>query len=170
MVRLAHGRIEHGSQFVSPERRRIPTAYYSESTGVGQLMTRLRPGQPKHVGIVGLGVGTLATYGQPGDRFRLYEINPDVISMAQEHFSYLKDCPAELTIVTGDARLALEFEEPQQFDILVLDAFSGDAIPAHLLTKEAIIGLLEASETRRRSGVSHFQFALRFATCCGRTG
>jgi len=142
MVRLAHGRIEHGSQFVSPDRRRIPTAYYSESSGVGQLMQRLRPGQPKHVGIVGLGVGTLAAYGQPGDRFRLYEINPDVISMAQEYFTFLRDCPAEQTIVTGDARLALEFEEPQQFDILVLDAFSGDAIPAHLLTKEALIGYL----------------------------
>ena len=138
MIRLAHGRIEHGSQFVSPARRRVPTAYYSNSSGVGQLMQTLRPGQPKHVGIVGLGVGTLAAYGQSGDRYRLYEINPDVVSMAKEHFSYLSDCPAEMTVVTGDARLALEFESPQQFDILVLDAFSGDAIPAHLLTKEAL--------------------------------
>ncbi len=142
MIRLAHGRIEHGSQFVSPKRRRIPTAYYSESSGVGQLMQGLRPGQSKHVGIVGLGVGTLLAYGQPGDRYRLYEINPDVIAMARQHFSYMKDCPAELSIVTGDARLALEFEAPQQFDILVLDAFSGDAIPAHLLTKEAISAYL----------------------------
>lgn len=138
IVRLAHGRIEHGSQFVIPEKRRIATAYFSESAGVGQLMRTLRPGQPKHVGIVGLGVGTLTAYGEAGDRFRLYEINPDVITMAREHFSYLKDCPAEIQIVTGDARLALEFEQPQQFDILVLDAFSGDAIPVHLLTKEAI--------------------------------
>ena len=142
VVRLAHGRIEHGSQFVSPEKRRIATAYFSESTGVGQLMRKLRPGQSKHVGIVGLGVGTLAAYGQAGDRFRLYEINPDVISMAHEHFSFLKDCPADIKIVTGDARLALEFEEPQQFDILVLDAFSGDAIPVHLLTKEAVAAYL----------------------------
>lgn len=138
MIRLAHGRIEHGSQFVSPERRRVPTAYYSNVSGVGQLMLTLRPGQPKHVGIVGLGVGTLAAYGQKGDRYRLYEINPDVVSMAKEHFTFLADCPAEQTVVTGDARLALEFESPQQFDILVLDAFSGDAIPAHLLTKEAL--------------------------------
>ena len=101
-------------------------------------MRRHHAGEPKHVGIVGLGVGTLTAYAQPGDRYRLYEINPDVISMAREHFSYLRDCPAELTIVTGDARLALEFEEPQKFDILVLDAFSGDAIPVHLLTKEAM--------------------------------
>lgn len=137
-IRLAHGRIEHGSQFTSPERRRIPTAYYSEASGVGQLMRGLHPDQPRHVGIVGLGVGTLAAYGKSGDRFRFYEINPDVISMAQRHFSFLSDCPAESTLVTGDARLALEFETPQQFDILVLDAFSGDAIPVHLLTKEAI--------------------------------
>lgn len=138
VVRLAHGRVEHGSQFMLPEKRRVPTAYYSQSSGVGQLMKTLRPGQPRHVGIVGLGVGTLASYGQAGDRYRLYEINPDVISMAAEHFSFLRDCPAEKTIVTGDARLALEFEQPQQFDILVLDAFSGDAIPVHLLTREAI--------------------------------
>lgn len=138
LIRLAHGHIEHGSQFVSPEKRRVPTAYYSEAAGVGQLMRTLRPDQPRHVGIVGLGVGTLTSYGRQGDRFRLYEINPDVIAMAQEHFSFLKDCPAEQTLVTGDARLALEFEQPQQFDILVLDAFSGDAIPVHLLTREAL--------------------------------
>lgn len=138
LIRLAHGHIEHGSQFVSPEKRRVPTAYYSEAAGVGQLMRTLRPDQPRHVGIVGLGVGTLASYGRPGDRFRLYEINPDVITMAKEHFSFLKDCPADQTLVTGDARLALEFEQSQQFDILVLDAFSGDAIPVHLLTKEAM--------------------------------
>jgi hypothetical protein len=143
VIGLSHGRIRHGSQFVLPEKRRVPTTYYSEAAGIGQLMNRLRPDQPRHVGIVGLGVGTLAAYGHAGDRFRLYEINPDVISMAQEHFSFLKDCPAESTIVTGDARLALEFEEPQQFDILVLDAFSGDAIPVHLLTKEAVESYLK---------------------------
>jgi len=142
LVRLVHGRIEHGCQFAAPEKRRVPTAYYSEAAGIGQLMTTLRPSQSKHVGIVGLGVGTLTTYGHSGDRYRLYEINPDVISMAREHFSFLSDCPAELTMVTGDARLALEFEEPQQFDVLVLDAFSGDAIPVHLLTKEAISAYL----------------------------
>jgi len=138
LIRLAHGHIEHGSQFVAPAKRRVPTAYYSEAAGVGHLMRTLRPDQPRHVGIVGLGVGTLTSYGRSIDRFRLYEINPDVIVMAQEHFSFLKDCRAEQTLVTGDARLALEFEPPQQFDILVLDAFSGDAIPVHLLTREAM--------------------------------
>ena len=138
MLRMAHGRIEHGSQFVSPERRRIPTAYYASNSGIGQVLRHHHADQPRHVGVVGLGVGTLAAYGKSGDRFRMYEINPDVITLAEQHFSFLKDCPADLKMVTGDARLALEFEPVQQFDILVLDAFSGDAIPAHLLTKEAI--------------------------------
>lgn len=138
VIRLAHGRIEHGSQFVSADKRCVPTAYYAHTSGVGQLLLSDRFGQPRHVGIVGLGIGTLAAYGMPGDRYRMYEINPDVIQMAHEHFSFLKDCPAEQTIVTGDARLALEFEEPQKFDVLVLDAFSGDAIPVHLMTREAM--------------------------------
>lgn len=138
VVELFHGHIVHGTQFVSPAKSRIPTAYYAETTGVGTALKRYCPGEPKHVGIIGLGIGTLAAYGQTGDRFRFYEINPDVIAMAQQHFTFLRDCRAETTLVTGDARLALEFEAPQQFDILVLDAFSGDAIPAHLLTREAM--------------------------------
>jgi len=85
-----------------------------------------------------LGVGTLAAYGNAGDYFRMYEINPDVITIAKKYFTFLSDSPAEQTLVTGDARLSLEFEPPQNFDILVLDAFSGDAIPVHLLTREAV--------------------------------
>jgi hypothetical protein len=135
---LFHGWVIHGAQFVAPDRRRIPTAYYGKASGVGQALLRHHAGRPRHVGIVGLGVGTLAAYGQPGDRYRLYEINPAVVTIAQTHFSFLKDCPAEQTIVTGDARLALEYEEPQNFDVLVLDAFSGDAVPVHLLTREAM--------------------------------
>ena len=138
VVELLHGRIVHGTQFSSPTKRLIPTAYYSEASGVGKALKGHRSGEPKHVGIVGLGIGTLAAYGQSGDEYRLYEINPDVIALAQKHFTFLKDCRARQTLVTGDARLALEFEEPQKFDILVLDAFSGDAVPVHLLTKEAM--------------------------------
>jgi spermidine synthase len=138
VVELLHGRIVHGTQFSSPLKRQIPTAYYSEASGVGKALTGHRPGEPKHVGVVGLGIGTLAAYGQSGDEYRLYEINPDVIELAQKHFTFLKDCRAKQILVTGDARLALEFEEPQKFDILVLDAFSGDAVPVHLLTKEAM--------------------------------
>jgi hypothetical protein len=144
---LFHGWVIHGTQFVAPEKRRIPTAYYATCTGVGQVMAKHHAGQPRHIGVVGLGVGTLAAYGQPGDRYRFYEINPDVIAAAQHHFTFLSDSPAATTIVEGDARLALEFEEPQEFDILVLDAFSGDAIPVHLLTREAMAVYLRHLKT-----------------------
>jgi hypothetical protein len=118
-VVLFHGGIEHGSQFISPKKRGIPTTCYSETSGVGQLMRGLRPGEPKHVGVVGLGAGTLTAYGETGDRFRVYEIDSDVVALSQYCFWFLKHCRAEVTIVTGDARLSLEFEDPQQFDVLV---------------------------------------------------
>ena len=138
LLELAHGRITHGAQFIEPNLHRVPTAYYANNTGIGRLMQTTNGDKPRRVGIVGLGVGTLATYGNPGDYFRMYEINPDVIAIAKKYFTFLSDSPAEQTIVTGDARLSLEFEAPQNFDILVLDAFSGDAIPVHLLTREAV--------------------------------
>ncbi len=138
MLQMAHGRITHGSQFISPEKRKLPTAYYAHSTGIGQVLKHVTAAPPRHIGVVGLGIGTLATYGRLGDRMRMYEINPQVVELARKHFSFLSDCQAETTVVTGDARLSLEFEPPQQFDVLVLDAFSGDAIPVHLLTSEAI--------------------------------
>src|SRR5208282_3018733 len=92
---------------------------------------------PKRVGVIGLGAGTLAAYGKQGDSFRFYEINPQVIDVANGWFSFVKQSPAKSKIILGDARLSLESEPPQQFDVLVVDAFSGDAIPVHLLTKEA---------------------------------
>ena len=137
MLELAHGRIAHGSQFIEPSMQRIPTAYYANNTGIGQLLLSDSNPLGRRVGIVGLGVGTLAAYGRTGDYFRMYEINPDVISIAKRYFTFLSDSPAEQEILSGDARLSLEFESPQNFDILVLDAFSGDAIPVHLLTREA---------------------------------
>ncbi len=137
MLELAHGRIAHGAQFLQADMRSIPTAYYANGTGIGKLMQSSSEA-PRRIGIVGLGVGTLAAYARPGDYFRMYEINPDVISIAKRYFTYLSDSVAEQSIVTGDARLSLEFEPSQNFDILVIDAFSGDAIPVHLLTKEAI--------------------------------
>ena len=137
MLELAHGRIAHGSQFIEPSLHRVPTAYYANNTGIGQLLLCDAKQPRRRVGIVGLGVGTLAAYGRAGDYFRMYEINPDVISIAKRYFTFLSDSPAEQVILTGDARLSLEFESPQDFDILVLDAFSGDAIPVHLLTREA---------------------------------
>jgi hypothetical protein len=135
---MVHGRIVHGTQFQSPERRMVPTSYYGETTGIGRLLRNGSADQPRHVGVIGLGVGTLATYARPGDRFRFYEINSDVIGLAQNHFTFLSDCAGKTETISGDARLMLELEEDQKFDVLVVDAFSGDAIPAHLLTTEAI--------------------------------
>lgn len=133
---LYHGSIIHGSQFLAPERSRIATGYYGESSGVGlALKHRARPG--RRVGVVGLGAGTLATYGRPGDTFRFYEINPMVIDIAQRHFGFLKEAQARTEMVLGDARLTLDAEPPQGYDVLVVDAFSGDSIPVHLLTREA---------------------------------
>jgi hypothetical protein len=135
---LRHGHVTHGLQFVAPERRRWATAYYGEQSGVGAALRLLpRPEGQRRIGVVGLGAGTLATYGRPGDRFRFYEINPAVVEIARRDFSFLADTPAEVEIALGDARLTLESEPDQHFDLLVLDAFSGDAIPLHLLTAEA---------------------------------
>ena len=131
------GRIVHGLQFVDAEKRHEPTAYYGRGAGVGQALAELADRPNLRIGAVGLGVGTIATYARPGDTLRFYEINPDVIRIAREHFSFLADCQGECDVVLGDARLSLEKESPQHFDLLVLDAFSGDAVPAHLLTREA---------------------------------
>jgi spermidine synthase len=89
------------------------------------------------VGLVGLGCGTLAAYGRPGDYYRFYELNPLVIQIARTEFAYLRDCPSKVEVVEGDARLSLEREPDQHFDVLVLDAFSGDSVPVHLLSREA---------------------------------
>ncbi len=137
ILAMYHGRIMHGFQYQAPEKRRTPTSYYARNTGVGLTMARLPQADGKRVGVVGLGAGTLATYGKPGDYFRFYEINDDVVEMAEEHFTFLEDCEADYDLVLGDARLSLEREPEQRFDVLVLDAFSGDAIPTHLLTREA---------------------------------
>ncbi len=136
---MFHGSIVHGLQFVSAERRLQPTTYYHSGSGVGlalDWMKQNRP-QPLRVGVIGLGTGTLVAYGRKGDYFRFYEINPDVTVLADHHFSFLSDSPTDYDIVLGDARLSLEREASQKFDLLVLDAFSGDAIPSHLLTQEA---------------------------------
>jgi spermidine synthase len=95
-------------------------------------------GRPRNIGVIGLGAGTLAAYGQPGDRIRFYEINPAVVPIAQNVFTYLRESGAQITVVGGDARTELTREAPQQFDVLVVDAFSGDAIPLHLLTTQAL--------------------------------
>ena len=133
---LEHGRITHGLQFVDPQFARLPTTYYGGSNGVARSVAALPEG-PRRIGLVGLGVGTTAAYLRPGDSLRVYEINSEVVRLAGTRFRYLSNCPAKLDIVLGDARLSLEHEPPQNFDLLTLDAFSSDAIPVHLLTQEA---------------------------------
>ena len=135
---LVHGRIVHGSQFQNVRLEQQPTTYYTPSSGAGLALLNHESSRSRHIGVVGLGAGTLATYGAPGDRYRFYEINPHVIEMANDYFTFLKKSRAEIDVVLGDARLTLEREPSQAFDILVLDAFSGDAIPIHLLTREAM--------------------------------
>jgi SAM-dependent methyltransferase len=134
---LRHGRITHGMQFTDPFFVDMPTTYYSERSGIGLLLRSLSDKGPMRVGVVGLGAGTLATYGLKGDSYRFYEINPEVLRLARERFTYLKRSKASISISLGDARLSLEREAPQAYDVLVLDAFSSDAIPVHLLTREA---------------------------------
>jgi hypothetical protein len=134
---LTHGIIEHGAQHLEPGRSQVPTSYYGETSGVGRAIRALQARGPVRLGVVGLGAGCLSAYGRPGDALRIYEINPLVLRIAREQFSYLRDCPAPAEVVLGDARLSLEGEPDQAFDLLAVDAFSGDAIPVHLLTVEA---------------------------------
>ena len=135
---LRHGAIDHGFQYLDPAKQNLPTAYYRPKTGVGLAMSYFPRQDHRRIGIVGLGVGTLLSYGKESDYFRIYDINPQVVAFAQERFSFLKSSLTPYDIVVADARLALERDRNQDFDILVLDAFSGDAIPMHLLTQEAL--------------------------------
>jgi len=134
---LTHGVIIHGRQFLAPARQGWPTTYFGASGGAGIAMMASRHQGPQHVGIIGLGIGTMAAYCRPGDVYRFYEINPLVEQFANEHFTFLRNCPAHKEIAIGDARLVMEAEPSQQFDLLAVDAFSGDAVPVHLLTQEA---------------------------------
>lgn len=132
---IVHGTVNHGAQYIEGEWRRRPLTYFHERTGAGMVLGR--PGGPRRVGVVGLGAGTLAAYGRAGDVFRFYELNPLVIEMAVRHFSYLNDTPARVEVIPGDARIMMEREPPQNYDALLVDAFTGDSVPVHLLTREA---------------------------------
>lgn len=133
---LFHGTIEHGAQYLWPPQRYRSTTYYGPDSGIGIVLREGFTG-PKRVGLVGLGIGTLAAYGQPGDDFRFYEINSQVVNIAQGLFFYLRETKAATAIVEGDGRLSLQQDSSPPFDVLALDAFSGDAIPVHLLTTQA---------------------------------
>jgi SAM-dependent methyltransferase len=134
---LRHGSIEHGEQFLQPQHQAHATTYYARKSGAGLALQVLMTQGPIRVGVIGLGAGTLATYARPDDRYSFYEINPDVIAIAQSEFTFLRRCPAPVDVIRGDGRLSLESEPDRQFDLLAVDAFSGDVIPVHLLTREA---------------------------------
>jgi hypothetical protein len=135
---LYHGSVKHGEQYLAESRKTEPTTYYGRSSGIGLAIASTGNVGEKKVGLIGLGAGTLAVYGRPGDLYRFYEINPQVIEVAQSEFSFMRDSRAKIETVLGDARLILEKEAPNRFDVLAVDAFSGDAIPVHLLTREAM--------------------------------
>jgi len=139
--RLLHGVIIHGEQYRHPDRQREPTTYYGRDSGIGRTIQVLREAEParsQRVGLIGLGVGTLATYGRAGDHYRIYELNPQVLELARRRFSYLAQSGADIATPLGDARLVLERESPQSLDVLAVDAFSSDSIPVHLITLEAM--------------------------------
>jgi hypothetical protein len=133
---LVHGTVNHGEQMLREEFRRMPITYFCADSGIGRAM-RAQEGAPRRIGILGLGCGTLAAYGRWGDTLHIYEINPLVLQLAYSHFTYLSDTQAKLEVSLGDGRLQLDAQPPQQFDLLVMDAFSGDSVPVHLLTREA---------------------------------
>ncbi len=139
--RLLHGVITHGEQYRNARFRNLPTTYYGESSGIGRSLLALRaqdPARAQRVGLIGLGVGTLAAYGKAGDQYRVYELNPQVVALARTHFTYLSQSPAAIETLLGDARLVMEKEAGQKLDVLAIDAFSSDSIPVHLITREAI--------------------------------
>ncbi len=133
---LLHGSINHGEQWTHPQRRRELLTYYCEDSGIGRAVRSMQTG-PRKIGVLGLGAGTMAAFGRPEDEIRFYEINPLVPVLARTEFSFVPDCPSRKEIVMGDGRLSLEREASNQFDLLMMDAFSGDSIPVHLVTKEA---------------------------------
>lgn len=133
---LVHGTVNHGMQFTAPARRREHITYYGPESGVSLAVHAIRRSRIR-VGVIGLGAGSLAAFSEPGDTFRFYEINPLVEELARTEFTYLSDARGMVEVVLGDGRLSLEREPDQHYDLLVADAFSGDAVPVHLLTKQA---------------------------------
>jgi hypothetical protein len=158
MRRLMHGVIMHGEQYLSEKRRREATSYYGPSSGIGLVIKHLGTA-PERVAVIGLGTGTLAVYGRPGDVYRFYELNPDVIEVARNYFTFLSGSQAKIETVLGDARLNMEREAPQNYDVIAVDAFSSDSIPVHLITREAMGVYLKHLSER---GVVAFHVTNRF--------
>jgi hypothetical protein len=143
LVRMVHGAILHGEQYPHEKWRKEPTTYYTPTSGFGRAVNQQRTLAPRsangqRIGMIGLGVGTVAAYCRDIDTCRIYEINAEVERLARKHFTYLADSPAKPEVIIGDARLSLEREAANQFNVLAVDAFSGDSIPMHLITDEAV--------------------------------
>ncbi|HEY8242250.1 MAG TPA: fused MFS/spermidine synthase [Casimicrobiaceae bacterium] len=157
---LIHGTIMHGNQYRDAALRKEPTTYYTATSGIGRAIESLHPRlEPVKVGVIGLGTGTIATWGAKGDIYRFYDINPAVVEIAKRDFTYLSDSDATIETPLGDARLVLEREPPQRFDVLAIDAFSSDAIPVHLITSEAL-SIYERH--MKRSGIIAFHVTNRY--------
>jgi hypothetical protein len=138
---MYHGAIMHGGQLLGDSFRNTPADYFSPGSGYGRVFASLRdmrPREPLNVGVIGLGAGVLAAWMEPGDRLAFYEISPRVVDIARREFTFLSDTPARTEIIMGDGRLSLEREPPRGYDLLGIDAFSGDSIPMHLVTREAM--------------------------------
>jgi spermidine synthase len=157
--RLVHGAIMHGEQYQTGAWRRFITSYYQETSGIGVAIKSKQAAGPVKVGVIGLGAGTIAAYGRKGDTYRFYDIDPGVVAIARREFSFVSDSEARVDIAVGDARLTLEREAPQGFDVLAVDAFSGDAIPVHLITREALAVFLKHMKPE---GIVAFHVSNRF--------
>ena len=163
MRRLMHGVIMHGEQYLNPKKSQRLTTYYTESSGVGMAVKyfyETNAESPTRVGVVGLGTGTLAGYARKGDITRFYEINPQVIEIARRDFTFISGSKGQVDTVLGDARLTMEREAPQLYDVLAIDAFSSDAIPVHLITREAMAIYLK--HIKPDTGVIAFHVTNRF--------
>jgi hypothetical protein len=155
---LVHGGIVHGGQLLDPEMRFRPSSYFGPNSGYGRLFASLSDG-PRRVGVIGLGAGSMVAHAREGDTFRFYELNPQVVELARREFTFLSDSPATVEVVLGDGRLSLAREPNQGFDVLAMDAFSGDSIPMHLLTREAMAIYMRHLKP---GGVLAFQATNRF--------
>jgi SAM-dependent methyltransferase len=159
---MYHGGIMHGGQLLGDSFRNTPADYFGPGSGYGRVFASLRemrPKKPLAVGVIGLGAGVIAAWMKPGDRLVFYEISPRVVDIARREFTFLQDTSAKTEVVLGDGRLSLEREPPRGYDVLGIDAFSGDSIPMHLVTREAMAIYLRHIKP---DGVIVFQATNRF--------
>jgi hypothetical protein len=159
---MYHGGIMHGGQLLGEKYRNVPADYFSPNSGYGRVfaaLNALHPTEPRSVGVIGLGAGVLAAYGRPGDTMVFYEISPRVVDIARREFTLMADSGAKMEVVMGDGRLSLEREQPRRYDVMGIDAFSGDSIPMHLITREAMAQYVRHVKD---DGVIVFQATNRF--------